>query len=160
MFDNIGNKIKTLASVICWIFIILFGLGGVILAFTLDKFLFLILAAVGCLLAWVGSFILYGFGQLIEDTSSIRSYLHSASRTPQRGYYPQPGATGSAAQVQAASRAAAPTQNNPQQSVQPSEVLKVRPVSAGENLIKCTECGSVQKIDRKTCYRCGAVFIE
>ena len=80
MFDNIGGKIKMLAKVLCWIGII----GSVITGFSLMAFLSrgigflgvllgLLVAGVGCLFAWIGSFFTYGFGQLIENTDRIKS---------------------------------------------------------------------------------------
>lgn len=36
----------------------------------------------------------------------------------------------------------------------------VVPESLGDELIKCPHCGSVQKNNRITCYRCGAQFIK
>ena len=89
MFDNIGGKIKGLAKVICWIGIIISVIVGIILLAnsTIDygKGIFggkqtdpLMVAAglgvmiVGSLFSWLGSFVLYGFGQLVENSSSIR----------------------------------------------------------------------------------------
>ena len=80
MFDNIGGKIKNLATVICVIGII----ASVILAIALwsqnERYNptvalgFGVLIG-GCVGSWVGSFFMYGFGQLIEDTSAIRDLL-------------------------------------------------------------------------------------
>ena len=83
MFDNIGGKIKTLAKVICWAgigFSIFFGLlvfigcalsesgfFDVVIGF----FLGILLIIIGSLASWIGSFFLYGFGELIERTAEI-----------------------------------------------------------------------------------------
>ena len=76
MFDNIGGKIKTLAEATC----VLGILGSVIWAIAtlmqsdyyhvtiLESILILGLGSLG---AWVGSFITYGFGELIENTTRI-----------------------------------------------------------------------------------------
>lgn len=72
MFDNIGKKIKGLASVLCWIGIIVSGLIGVITSSLGGKGGFLI-ALVGILASWVGSFVLYGFGELIDNVCCMRS---------------------------------------------------------------------------------------
>ena len=79
MFDNIGGKIKNLATVICVIGII----ASVILAIALwsqnDKYNptvalgFGVLIG-GCVGSWVGSFFMYGFGELIEETTRNRIY--------------------------------------------------------------------------------------
>ena len=73
MFGNIGGKIKTLAQVVTWIGII----GSVICGFVLmgidDDLIFtgFIIALFGSLSSWVSSFVLYGFGQLIENTDKL-----------------------------------------------------------------------------------------
>lgn len=78
MFYNIGKKIKSLASILCWggiiahviAAIIMIGIGvddhedelivfGVILLF------------VGPLMSWINSFFIYGFGELIDKTCDI-----------------------------------------------------------------------------------------
>ena len=89
MFNNIGRKIKTLAKVIAWIGMassVISGLVTMIEIVILTKadtvlqgvwFLFLglilgaIVAAVGCLVAWASVLILYGFGQLVENSDKL-----------------------------------------------------------------------------------------
>ena len=78
MFDNIGAKIKKLATVTCWIEII----GSVLTAIIMlaeDEDLFievgLPLLIGGPLVAWIGAFFLYGFGQLIENSDKTVEQL-------------------------------------------------------------------------------------
>jgi len=74
MFSNIGGKIKNLAIVVTWIGIISSVILGIIMMATGYGEMVLIgflVALVGSLLSWVGSFLLYGFGQLIENTDTI-----------------------------------------------------------------------------------------
>ena len=73
MFDNIGGKIKTVAKVFCWIGIIASIMLGVMLPFTAEVVFAIII--VGCLGSWVGSFVLYGFGELIETVSILSDAL-------------------------------------------------------------------------------------
>lgn len=82
MFDNIGSKIKTVATTIAWLGIIGSIIIGIIIISeandsyypsateTLSGWLVII---VGSLSSWVSSFTLYGFGQLIENTDVISS---------------------------------------------------------------------------------------
>lgn len=74
MFKNIGDKIKTLAEVICILGIISsFVIGCILMAINLDFFLKGILTIVlGSLASWIGSFVLYGFGQLVDDVNFLR----------------------------------------------------------------------------------------
>ena len=78
MFKNIGSKIKTLTLIlalsgaalsvffgILWIFVASnLGLGG-------WKYLGIIPIVAGPLWSWVSSFLLYGFGQLIDNSDKL-----------------------------------------------------------------------------------------
>ena len=77
MFDNIGGKIKTLATVVCFL-----GIGASIIAaialwaqndrYTPTIALGFGVLIGGCLASWIGSFFMYGFGELIEETTRNR----------------------------------------------------------------------------------------
>lgn len=74
MFSNIGGKIKTLAMVLTCIGIIASVSAGISMLATGDEDLVLIgilIAAFGSIVSWVSSFVLYGFGQLIENTDEL-----------------------------------------------------------------------------------------
>ena len=71
MFSNIGGKIKTLAVVVCVLGSIASFVSGVIML-TVGAVNGLLIILVGVLGSWIGTLCLYGFGQLIEDTSAIR----------------------------------------------------------------------------------------
>ena len=86
MFNNIGHKIQVLAKVLCWIGIICWVITGLVLmaggefvransgAGVVAGIMTII---VGVLVSWIGSFLLYGFGQLVEDTHAIRANTES-----------------------------------------------------------------------------------
>ena len=95
MFTNIGNKIRTLAKVLCIIGIVLAALSGLIMmisgismlgySYTAGAGVALIFgglvsAALGALLAWVGSFVLYGYGQLRRRCSATSIRILTSSR--------------------------------------------------------------------------------
>ncbi len=103
MFRNIGGKIKTLAQIITWLGIIASVLGGFIVAAIDDDLIAvgLLIVVVGSLASWISSFLLYGYGQLIQNTDIIASAVrqapyHSAPTQPsapvQASYAPQPQA--------------------------------------------------------------------
>ena len=73
MFSNIGSKIKNLAQVVTWIGIIACVVWGLVLMVTDEELIFvgLMIALLGSLISWVSSFVLYGFGQLIENTDKL-----------------------------------------------------------------------------------------
>ena len=77
MFENIGEKIKSVAEIACWIGIIAFGIVGLNVMFSESFFAGLITIAIGFLVSWISAFTLYGFGQLIDDTSEIKKMLAS-----------------------------------------------------------------------------------
>ena len=77
MFKNIGSKIKMLAKVTCWVGVIGSVLGGLIALInamdgddSLIPIAFVMLIG-GPILSWIGSWITYGFGQLIENTDKL-----------------------------------------------------------------------------------------
>ena len=73
MFSNIGGKIKSLAQIVCWMGIICSVVSGIILIDTDDDLAFLgfVIIIIGSLLSWVSSFVLYGFGQLVENSDKL-----------------------------------------------------------------------------------------
>lgn len=89
MFRNIGRKIKSLAKVLCWIGIIVFTIVGILTIIiavqdpyygynyifgystTAGVVFGILIIVLGSLLSWVGSFVLYGFGELVENSKHI-----------------------------------------------------------------------------------------
>ncbi len=73
MYSNIGGKIKGLAKTLCIIEAILSAVGGVLLVALDDELIMygMALAIVGPLIAWISSWALYGFGELIERITEI-----------------------------------------------------------------------------------------
>ena len=73
MFNNIGNKIKGLAVLFTVIGIFascILGFLTLIIVRNSSRILWTIfIIVVGCLLSWVGSFLLYGFGELVSKTA-------------------------------------------------------------------------------------------
>lgn len=89
MYENIGGKIKTLAKVICWIGIIACVVGGIVLCcIGADDSYYggwiLVLSGVALMLlgpffSWVGSFMLYGYGDLISRVQRIEENLYGSA---------------------------------------------------------------------------------
>lgn len=89
MFNNIGNKIKTLAKVMCCIgiasscFIGLVMIGSAISISNgrnADDVISgyvsgILIAGIGSLCSWIGSFALYGFGELIQSNHNMEQNL-------------------------------------------------------------------------------------
>jgi hypothetical protein len=84
MFNNIGDKIKKLATVMCWVGIIISFLYAIFYmqlpsSRIIVGFLYVI---VGSLASWIGSFFCYGFGQLIENTDILVEQLYEKTPRP------------------------------------------------------------------------------
>ena len=91
MFTNIGGKIKGLAVFLCWAGIIVSILVGFIQlakGSSLGKYggtmvvSGLLTAVIGSLLSWIGSFLLYGFGQLVENSDELVRRMNVEEPTP------------------------------------------------------------------------------
>lgn len=72
LFDNIGQKTKTMAFIIFVLGFIASSFCGIQIMYEREKFLpgFLIWV-IGTLVSWATSIFVYGFGQLIDNTSQI-----------------------------------------------------------------------------------------
>ena len=86
MFKNIGSKIMILAKVNFIIGVIASSAVGIMIAIRFAELsdwygvlLCLLIVGVGSLLAWIGSFVLYGFGKLVQSNENIENYLTSKS---------------------------------------------------------------------------------
>ncbi len=89
MYANIGKKIKTLASVIGWVGIALSCIAGLaIFIYSLGDsetivkgFLIgILIAGIGSLVSWISSFLLYGFGELVDKTASLERHFCGDSK--------------------------------------------------------------------------------
>ena len=76
MFNNIGGKIKGLAQFIAWVGIILSFISGIDVISSYSNFVGgLLVIVIGSILSWIGSFVLYGFGQLIENSDDMAEMI-------------------------------------------------------------------------------------
>jgi len=79
MYRNIGRKIKILAQVFCWIGVAAAVIGGIVLAYYFLRMnnlipgivLGILTMVVGSLLSWIGSWLLYGYGEMIDKLDII-----------------------------------------------------------------------------------------
>ena len=88
MYDNIGGKIKNLAKGIFIVMTILAVIGGIV-CMSIDEDLIvigLVIMVVAPLLFWIASWMLYGYGELIENSSIIAK----AMKEPPRSVAPAP----------------------------------------------------------------------
>lgn len=98
MFKNIGKKIKVLAQVFTWLGILAFLALGIFIAFlgfmneeAMIILLGIIIAVIGFFVSWIGSFILYAFGEIADSTEQTKklielqnAILHKMASAPAR----------------------------------------------------------------------------
>ena len=83
MYDNIGRKLKDLATGIFIIEAIGAVIGGIVLV-TEEYFVWGLLTIIfGPIVAWFSSWLLYAFGELVEDVSRLRKHF-IPDETPQK----------------------------------------------------------------------------
>ena len=99
MFSNIGEKIKKLAAIICWIGIICSLILGIVVEVAPNSILYnyrvnvngttvassnsivaqvitgVLVFVIGSLASWISSFVLYGFGELVSNSKKIADSL-------------------------------------------------------------------------------------
>lgn len=76
MFNNVGNKIKGVAKVFCWLGIIGSVIGGLSMIYIglnsrhgEELIIYgLLITVLGSLLSWIGSLFTYGFGELVQNS--------------------------------------------------------------------------------------------
>ena len=88
MFDNIGSKIKALAKTVFIIMAVIWAISGFSFMFILGGGVAILLGpligGIGILLSWIGTFFLYGFGQLIENSDILVKEAKKQSNGIQR----------------------------------------------------------------------------
>ncbi len=73
MYSNIGGKIKVLAKVIACIGVVICIIYGFVMLVSMEGMALIgfLIMTVGSLLSWLSSLVLYGFGELVENSSII-----------------------------------------------------------------------------------------
>ncbi len=73
MFSNVGGKIKILAKITAWIGIVICVIYGFVMLVSVEDMALvgLLIMTVGSLLSWISALVLYGFGELVENSTII-----------------------------------------------------------------------------------------
>jgi hypothetical protein len=93
LYENIGGKIKRMAYIIFWVFAIVSVVGGLVVL-SESPIAGIVIMIVGPLVAWISTFLLYGFGELIESNQIIAQNLSRAAH--KQPFYTQKSDTGTA----------------------------------------------------------------
>ena len=92
MFDYMGEKIKGLGKVYCWIGIVASVIAGIAIVIAggvlggvagalLGLLIGAIYAAIGSVLSWVSCFVLIGYGELVDNTETITYMIAKSLNT-------------------------------------------------------------------------------
>jgi ribosomal protein L40E len=88
MFENVGEKIKSVALAFFWLGSIGCALFALATATEVGGFegvlSFVIITALGVLISWLSSLTLYGFGELIESSAFTASKMQELSKKAER----------------------------------------------------------------------------
>ncbi len=89
-FKNIGRVIKIVAEVLFWVGIVASLIFGILVG-TIEEdntvFIGVLLMICGSISSWVTSLLVYGFGQLVENSDTL---VQKESQAPQLPQVPQP----------------------------------------------------------------------
>ncbi len=137
MYENVGEKIKSLAITIAVIEFLLTAIPGIILMATDESMILtgLIVIIVGFIVAWLSSLLLYGFGELIELTASNERNTRSILNLLKQKELSTPASA-----------------NAPQGA-------KSEPLYTEESIV-CPACNFKQPAYRTVCFHCGKSFKE
>lgn len=150
MFDNIGGKIKVLAVVVTIIGCIVSFVFGIILFVEGEVGMGFLVIIMGGLLSWVSSFVLYGFGELIESNQDIQKtnkdiYLHLKSNND---------STTEEKSVQETNQPIDRTRNS-----YLWDLLKNSPAPVEKKKSYCPDCGKERNDYDTMCNFCGYKFL-
>lgn len=76
MLDNIGEKIKKLATIVTYVGIISSFICGISLFGKISWFFAILLTGIGLLSTWISWLLLYGFGDLICRVTQIEKSMN------------------------------------------------------------------------------------
>lgn len=163
LYDNIGKKIKDLAKGI----FIIEAIGAIITGFVFfcidEEFILygLLILVFGPIVAWVGSWILYAFGELVEKTSDSENVarlilkklnendiiLETESKQPE-------------SKTTILREPVAPKSNErPIENAKKPNNKATYSTTEKETII-CSQCNTEQPRNRSVCWNCGVKFVK
>lgn len=161
-YDNIGGKIKSLAKATFVVETISFIITGIYLFAEGEQLIgdiFLIIAPVfvflGPFVAWVSSWVLYAFGELVEKTcdneNNTKQILKKLNENIVKENEPNSSKTSKLNKNEKKDYVV----NKKEESVE-----KVTVIRTENSTIICPICKDEQPSSRKVCWRCGVKFNE
>ena len=169
MYKHIGAKIQGITKFTCWLGIIASIIVGIYVGTDYDEWLWGISIIIGgFLVSWIGSWTLYGFGEMVEAAEKLLAEKPVAPiGIPQVDGTTQPiHETGDdMAAASARNEAAKAKSDHPLAHASPVHTgnrtvseTPVAPIDVGDGLIVCPNCNTKQQANRESCYKCGTSF--
>ena len=155
MFDDIGGKIKTLAVACTIIGIIASVIVGFIFFAEDEPGIGIAVIIGGAAVSWVSSFVLYGFGELIDNTDEIRSELHQWHQWQKKQSSSSSGAASKPAVAKNNTVASRPYAGKDVYAAAAAEASKRKSADGGHTWT-CTCCFAKNPIDEMKCRSCGS----
>ena len=168
MYDNIGKKIKGLAKAAFVIVAILSIIMGMILMANATReyespVVGILYMIIGPIAAWISSWTLYGFGQLIENTDDlvknsntlVRQGNTTANETKDEFFFEFSKKNEPISNTN--SKIASENDNLDSSSMETKETTSDK-TTKDENAIVCPICKFEQPKNRNVCWHCGAKF--
>ena len=81
MFNNIGGKIKSVAKICCILGMLVHGAMGIYMFVFRNMAYGVAVIVIGCLVSWLGTVAIYGFGELIETTMDNNRQLRKIEKS-------------------------------------------------------------------------------
>ena len=165
MFENIGEKIKSLATILTWIGVIGFGVCGIALLMNGEVVAGILTTVIGALGSWVSAFTLYGFGELIEVSVAINDKLgkineealNSGKKVKSASQGTMLWICSKCGREQLANRKVCWECGNPKPEEENAESREVANTdNSPKEMWICSKCGKRQAAYRKVCWGCGA----
>ena len=162
IYDNIGGKIKGLAKSTFIVEAVAAVITGIAVLISTDILLGLIILVVGPIVAWVSSWLLYGFGELIDKASDIADNTRGSERKLEELGKAEEENQG-VVKTEKSNHKKAPKQNVATDSTKTPQKNEVH-IEEPKNILLCPECGEDLEFmgwsdadleEMQTCPLCG-----
>lgn len=139
MYQNVGQKIKSLTKVVVIIMMVLSIIGGISMM-ALDEEMILpglLIAAIGCFVAWLSGLTMYAYGDIADNLQSINEQIA--------------GMNGGTPAAKPNYQYTQPTYQAPAYTYAPQQET----APAAESRWFCTQCGTANNASSGFCVSCG-----
>jgi hypothetical protein len=169
LYENIGGKIKNWAITIFVIEAIAAIISGIVMLSNDINLAGALTMIVGPFVAWVSSWLLYGFGELIETTAANESNTRKILEFVQNQRKDQPQVAPEKPQANNDPQGVPQAQPQPVKSNIPTQtqsanneniLVSAAAIKAEDGEIICPNCGTKQRSNRKVCWKCSQKFLN